>query len=99
MFSQPRHQRIRIPVTRPTGAERVDSQLDIFDPRGGWIVQDDDVDLVTAARNFTAESKYGTRNAADARIERVNQLQNLQWARQRNLPSAENICCRVEALL
>ena len=56
-----------------------------------------EVDLVSALGDSVTEREDGTRNAADARIERVNQLQNLQRARQRNLPSAENICSRVRA--
>ena len=39
------------------------------------------------------------RHPAHARIERVHQLQNLQSAKQRNLPSVGNICSRAKAIL
>ncbi len=62
-------------------------------------IEHDDVELVATTRKPATERQDCRRHAADARIERVHQLQNLQSPKQRNLPSAGNICSRAKAIL
>ncbi len=69
-------------------------EIDIGQPRRPWIVENDDVDLVTAPRESPAKCQHSRRNAAHARVERLHHLQNVQRARQRSLPFAENIGTR-----
>jgi len=47
-------------------------QIDILYPCRSWIVEHDDVDLVSANRELATERVDRSRNAANARIERVN---------------------------
>ena len=54
---------------------------------------------MAAARESATEREHGRRHATDGRIERVNELENFKRARQRNLPSAGNICSRAKAVL
>src|SRR5438874_13285064 len=91
MRAQPWHERRRIAITASTSAKRVYVQIDILDPSCRRIIQHDDVDLMTSLRYSATEPSHRRSHTADAGIERVRDLQNLQRARQRSLPFAENI--------
>src|ERR1700719_436381 len=109
VLAKPGPESPRIAVTGQAGTERVHSQIELGCSRrraansvrdySGRIIEHDDVDFVPTTREPATEPEDRRRHAANARIERVHQLQNLQSAKQRNLPSAGNICSRAKAIL
>ena len=56
----------------------MDRKIDVLDPRGRRMVEHDDIDLVSVLGKTATKRKHRRSHAADARIERMNQLQDLQ---------------------